>query len=151
MHVLELTSQPLEVLVGIFEIFSILASVRLRLALPFLDLTEGMVEEHSPWNDGRIDRQAQQNSRADGAFSDGIVLLQRGKIPVADLAEFRVIYLLDGSVRRSGSRVRVAARLIRADNGYVMWTETYDRPFDDILMVQGDIATKVAAALKKNL
>jgi TolB-like protein len=47
--------------------------------------------------------------------------------------------------------VRVAARLIRADNGYVMWTETYDRPFDDILWVQDDIATKVAAALKQNL
>jgi len=32
--------------------------------------------------------------------------------------------------------VRVAARLIRADSGYVVWSETYDRPFDHILMVQ---------------
>jgi TolB-like protein len=47
--------------------------------------------------------------------------------------------------------VRVAARLIRADNGYVIWTETYDRPFDDILMVQDDIAGKVTAALRKSI
>jgi TolB-like protein len=42
-------------------------------------------------------------------------------------------------VRKSGARLRVAARLIRADNGYVVWSDTYDRPFDDILMVQDDI------------
>jgi TolB-like protein len=42
----------------------------------------------------------------------------------------------------------VAARLIRADSGYVVWTESYDRPFDDILMVQDDIAGEVTKALK---
>jgi TolB-like protein len=44
----------------------------------------------------------------------------------------RVSYVLDGSVRKSGSRVRVAARLVRADNGYVIWSESYDRLFDDL-------------------
>jgi TolB-like protein len=47
--------------------------------------------------------------------------------------------------------VRVAARLVRADNGYVLWTESYDRPFDDILMVQDDIAGEVAKALKASI
>jgi TolB-like protein len=41
----------------------------------------------------------------------------------------------------------VAARLIRADSGYVVWSETYDRPFTDILMVQDDIAGEVTKAL----
>src|SRR5215470_6098257 len=51
-----------------------------------------------------------------------------------------VAYLLDGSVRKSGDRLRIAARLIRAENGYVVWSETYNRPLDDILRVQDDIA-----------
>ncbi len=46
--------------------------------------------------------------------------------------------MLDGSVREAGNRLRVAARLIRADNGYVIWSETYDRPLGDILMVQDE-------------
>jgi TolB-like protein len=51
-------------------------------------------------------------------------------------------------VRKSGARLRIAARLIRADNGYVVWTETYDRPLKDILMVQDDIAGEVTKALR---
>jgi hypothetical protein len=54
-------------------------------------------------------------------------------------------------VRKSGARVRVAARLIRAENGYVMWSETYDRPFDDLIMVQDDIASEVTKALKASI
>jgi len=59
-----------------------------------------------------------------------------------------VAYILDGSVRKSGNRLRVAVRLVRADNGYVIWSETYDRPFNDILMIQDDIADKATGALK---
>ncbi len=74
------------------------------------------------------------------------------RIPVADIAKkLGVVYVLDGSVRKSGARLRVAARLIRADNGYVVWSETYDRPFDDILMVQDDIAGEVTKALKASI
>jgi TolB-like protein len=40
---------------------------------------------------------------------------------------------------------------MRAESGYVIWTETYDRPFDDILMVQDDIAAEVTKALKASL
>jgi transcriptional activator of cad operon len=121
--------------------------------VPFLDLTEGMVEE--TFADGMTEELIDKLSKITELMvpSATASFYYKGrKTPVADLAKnLGVIYLLDGSVRKSGSRVRVAARLIRADNGYVMWTETYDRPFDDILWVQDDIATKVAAALKKNL
>ena len=121
--------------------------------VPFLDLTEGMVEE--TFADGMTEELIDKLSKIPELMvpSATASFYYKGrKMPVADLAKnLGVIYLLDGSVRKSGSRVRVAARLIRADNGYVMWTETYDRPFDDILWVQDDIATKVAAALKQNL
>ncbi len=121
--------------------------------VPFLDLTEGMVEE--TFADGMTEELIDKLSKIPELMVQTATasFYYKGKqIPVADLAKnLGVIYLLDGSVRKSGSRVRVAARLIRADNGYVMWTETYDRPFDDILWVQDDIATKVTAALKQNL
>lgn len=121
--------------------------------VPFLDLTEGMVEE--TFADGMTEELIDKLSKIPELMvpSATASFYYKGrKIPVGDLAKnLGVIYLLDGSVRKSNSRVRVAARLIRADNGYVMWTETYDRPFDDILWVQDDIATKVAAALKNNL
>jgi transcriptional activator of cad operon len=121
--------------------------------VPFLDLTEGMVEE--TFADGMTEELIDKLSKIPELMvpsATASFYYKDRKIPVADLAKnLGVIYLLDGSVRKSGSRVRVAARLIRADNGYVMWTETYDRPFDDILWVQDDIATKVAAALRQNL
>ena len=58
-------------------------------------------------------------------------------MPVAEIARtLDVAYVLDGSVRKAGDRLRVAVRLIRADNGYVAWSESYDRPVGDILMIQ---------------
>jgi transcriptional activator of cad operon len=121
--------------------------------VPFLDLTEGMVEE--TFADGMTEELIDKLSKVPELMvpSATASFYYKGKkIPVADLAKnLGVIYLLDGSVRKSGPRVRVAARLIRADNAYVMWTETYDRPFDDIIMVQDDIANKVTAALKTSI
>jgi transcriptional activator of cad operon len=58
---------------------------------------------------------------------------------------------LDGSVRKSGGRVRIAARVVRANNSYVVWSETYDRPFGDLIMVQDEIAGEVTKALKSRL
>jgi hypothetical protein len=77
----------------------------------------------------------------------------KGKqIPIADIAKaLGVAYLLDGSVRKSGTRLRVAARLNRADNGYVVWSETYDRPQGDILWIQDDIAGEVTKALRASI
>jgi TolB-like protein len=45
----------------------------------------------------------------------------------------------------------VAARLVRADDGYVIWSETYDRPMDNKLNVQDEIAGEVAKALRKSI
>jgi transcriptional activator of cad operon len=74
------------------------------------------------------------------------------QIPLADIARrLGVVFVLDGSVRKSGARLRVAARLMRADDGYVLWSEVYDRPFDDILMVQDDIASEVTKALRASI
>ena len=76
----------------------------------------------------------------------------KGKqITVVEIARsLGVAHVLDGSVRKSGNRIRVAARLVCADRSFVIWSESYDRPFDDILMVQDDIAIQVKKALQRS-
>ncbi|MCJ7451042.1 MAG: tetratricopeptide repeat protein, partial [Steroidobacteraceae bacterium] len=63
----------------------------------------------------------------------------------------RVAYVLEGSVRKSGDRVRVTAQLIHVADGYHVWAETYDRTLDDIFVIQDEIAAKVVAQLKVTL
>ncbi len=72
--------------------------------------------------------------------------------PIADIGRsLGVTYVLDGSVRKSDATLRIAARLLRTDDGFVVWSETYDRPPGDRLMVQDDIAAEVAKALKGSI
>lgn len=59
--------------------------------------------------------------------------------------------VLEGSVRRSGKRVRISAQLSSTFDGYQLWTETYDRLLEDIFEVQDEIAHKIAQQLKERL
>lgn len=54
-------------------------------------------------------------------------------------------------MRKGSEHLRIAARLLRADTGYVVWTESYDRPIGDRVMVQEEIAGKVAKALTASI
>jgi TolB-like protein/Tfp pilus assembly protein PilF len=65
--------------------------------------------------------------------------------------QLKVSNLLEGSVRKSGDRLRISAQLIRADNGSHLWSETYDREAKDIFKVQDEIAAAVVEALKLKL
>jgi transcriptional activator of cad operon len=62
-----------------------------------------------------------------------------------------VAHLLAGSVRKSGNTLRVTARLVRADNGYQIWSETFDRPLTDIFKIQDEIASAVVQVLKVSI
>ncbi len=107
-------------------------------------------------------------------FSDGIseellnVLAQFPKLRVAartssfqfkgenlDIGEIaatlKVAYVLEGSVRKSGTKLRITAQLIQASNGYHLWSETYDREMDDIFAIQDEIAAAISEALKAEL
>ena len=59
--------------------------------------------------------------------------------------------VLEGSVRQSGAHIRITAQLINAQDGYHLWSESYDRELDDIFKVQDEIATSVVKALKVKL
>ena len=62
-----------------------------------------------------------------------------------------VAHVLEGSVRKSGNRVRITAQLIEAEKDVHMWSETYDRELNDIFAIQDEIAHKVAQALRITL
>jgi TolB-like protein len=53
--------------------------------------------------------------------------------------------ILEGSVRRAGSRIRSTAQLINAEDGYHLWSERYDRELIDVFAIQDDIAQAIAA------
>ena len=121
--------------------------------LPFLDLTQGMHEEE--FADGMTEELIDKVSKIPGLqvpAPTSSFYFKGKQIPVGEIAKsLGVAYVLDGSVRKSGERLRVAARLVRADSGYVVWSESYDRPLTDILMVQDDIAGEVTKALRVSI
>ena len=65
--------------------------------------------------------------------------------------ELGVTHILEGSVRKSSNQVRVTAQLIKADDGFNVWSQTYDRELINIFAIQDEIAESIAAALKVSL
>ncbi len=121
--------------------------------LPFVDLSEKNDAEY--FSDGMSEELLNALVRVDGlrvaartssfAFKDkdvGIRTIGR---------ELNVDTVLEGSVRKSGNRVRITAQLIDVDSGFHLWSETFDRPLDDIFAIQNDIAKQIVAALELKL
>jgi TolB-like protein len=68
--------------------------------------------------------------------------------PIGEIARaLGVAHVVEGSVRRAGDQLRVTAQLIRASDGFHLWSETYNRAVEDVFAVQEEIAEKIAAAL----
>ncbi len=62
--------------------------------------------------------------------------------------ELGVAHILEGSVRRGKDRLRITAQLIRASDGFHLWSETYDRSPDDVIAIQEDLAFEIAGAME---
>jgi tetratricopeptide (TPR) repeat protein len=77
----------------------------------------------------------------------------KGKgVEIPEIArQLHVANVLEGSVRRSGEQLRITAQLIRAAEGFHLWSETYDRKMDDIFKIQDEIAGEVVKELKVKL
>ena len=74
---------------------------------------------------------------------------KQDKAPIADIAAQQgVRYLLEGSVRTNGPRIRVSAELIDSVDGQILWSERYDRDLDDLFAVQDEITRNIAIAMK---
>ncbi len=66
-------------------------------------------------------------------------------------AELGVAHILEGSVRRAGERLRVTAQLIRASDGFHLWSENYDRDAADVIDIQEDLAVRIAGAMETTM
>ena len=65
--------------------------------------------------------------------------------------ELNVTHILEGSVRKAGNHVRITVQLVKVDDGFRLWSETFDRSMDDIFVVQDEIAAAVVEKLRINL
>ena len=63
----------------------------------------------------------------------------------------RVANILEGSVRKSGNRLRITAQLVKVDDGFHLWSETYDREMDDIFAIQDEISNAILVQMKAKL
>jgi TolB-like protein len=69
-------------------------------------------------------------------------------LPIPEIAKtLGVKHIVEGSVRRSGENVRITAQLVRAEDGFHLWSDTYDRTLEDIFAVQENIAENIAETL----
>jgi TolB-like protein/tetratricopeptide (TPR) repeat protein len=62
-----------------------------------------------------------------------------------------VRYLVQGSVRKDGRRVRISAQMVEAESGHQLWSERFDRPLDDVFALQDEIALNVVSAIEPSL
>ena len=59
--------------------------------------------------------------------------------------------VLEGSIRKAGDQIRITAQLIKVDDGYHLWSETYDRRYEDIFQIQDEIAASIMSSLRVHL
>ena len=118
--------------------------------LAFLDLTEEMDQEY--FGDAMTEDLVDKLSKSPGLRvpPPRSTFAFKGKqATVGEIAAaLGVDYVLDGSLRESGSTLRVTARLVRADGEFIVWSQSYERPLDDLPMIHDDIATQVIEAMQ---
>ena len=122
--------------------------------LPFIDLTtQAMDEEY--FADGLTEEVIARLSKLAGvrvAAPTSSYALQNEQLTAQEAGRsLGAAYVVDGSLRRSDTQWRVAMRLTRTADGYVVWSETYDRPLVDKLEIQDDIAQRAATSMQEAL
>ncbi|MEP6648124.1 MAG: adenylate/guanylate cyclase domain-containing protein, partial [Saprospiraceae bacterium] len=125
-----------------------------RLAvLPFINMSSDPENEY--FSDGIAEELLNALTRVEGlqVTSRTSAFAFKGKlIDVRDIAsQLNVDKVLEGSVRKSGNRVRITAQLINAVDGYHIWSENYDRDLTDIFEVQDEISGIITNKLRENL
>ena len=120
--------------------------------LPFGNLSGDSGQEY--FSDGLTEEMITQLGRLDpsrlGVIGRTTAMSYRGTGKRIDQIanELDVDYLLEGSVRRSGDRVRISAQLIRASDQTHLWSETYDRDVRDVLVLQDEVAQRIAREIR---
>src|SRR6266481_1274218 len=121
--------------------------------LPFADMSPGKDQEY--FSDGLSEQLIHELAKVSGLKVVGRSSSFQFKGKNEDLREvgrkLGVANVLEGSVRREGNHVRITAELIKADDGFQLWSQTYDREINDIFAVQDEIARAATEALQPKL
>jgi TolB-like protein/tetratricopeptide (TPR) repeat protein len=121
--------------------------------LPFNDLGVGAGHEHLTIGlaDALITRLSRLPSVIVRPTGSILKYATRDKDPLQIARELGVDFVLDGSIRRSGDRVRVSVQLVGAERGGALWADTFDEPVSDLFAVEDSISSRVAGALAHRL
>jgi TolB-like protein/DNA-binding winged helix-turn-helix (wHTH) protein/Tfp pilus assembly protein PilF len=130
---------------------SVIAGIPRSIAvLPFADMSEERDQAHL--SDGIAEEILNLLARSSDLHVIGRTSSFSFKGSDADIAaiarRLNVAWVLEGSVRRSGDRIRIAARLVDARTGLHRWSETYDRDLGNVLDLEADVAAAVARSLQ---
>jgi TolB-like protein/cytochrome c-type biogenesis protein CcmH/NrfG len=121
--------------------------------LPFVNRSSS--EEDEYFSDGLADELLNVLAKIRGlrvaARSSAFTFKGKGATVAEVGRALNVATVLEGSVRKAGSRMRISVQLVNVADGYHLWSETYDRTFDDIFAVQDDIAQSVVQELRARL
>jgi TolB-like protein len=121
--------------------------------LPFVNMSTD--EENEYFSDGISEELLNVLVRVEGlgvASRTSSFAYKGSKLGALAIArELKVGHILEGSVRKSGNRVRITAQLIDAEQDRHLWSETYDRELDDIFAIQDEIANAIVMALRDEL
>jgi TolB-like protein/Flp pilus assembly protein TadD len=138
---------------GINETTTEPISERSIAVLPFVDMSQAKDEEF--FSDGISEELLNVLSKVPQlqvAARTSSFSFKGKQIEILEIArKLHVANVLEGSVRKSGDQLRITAQLIRATEGYHLWSETYDRKLDDIFKIQDEIASEVVKHLKVTL
>jgi len=121
--------------------------------LPFADMSPAKDQEY--FSDGLAEQLIHELARVSGLKVVGRSSAFQFKGKNEDLREvgrkLGVANVLEGSVHREGNQVRITAELIKVDDGFQLWSQTYDREINDIFAVQDEIARATTEALQLKL
>ena len=121
--------------------------------LPFADMSQSGDQQYLA--DGLAEELLNLLVQVDGlrvASRSSTFNLRNESLSVSEIAErLNVAHILEGSVRMAGDQLRVTVQLIEAGSDTHLWSQTYDRKFDNIFKIQDDIAARVVDELKVNL
>jgi TolB-like protein len=121
--------------------------------LPFVNMSSDPEQEY--FSDGLSEEILNALARTPGLYVPARTSSFQFKGKSGDVAKFAamlgVAAVLEGSVRKSGGRVRITAQLVNAKDGYHLWSQTYDRELKDIFAIQDEVSTAIAQALQVKL
>jgi adenylate cyclase len=121
--------------------------------LPFVNMSQDPEQEY--FSDGMTEDLITDLSKISGLFviARNSVFTYKGKaVKVGEVSnELGVRYVLEGSVRKAGNRMRITAQMVDATTGYHLWAERYDREVEDIFALQDDVTQKIVGALEVKL